>query len=48
MIELRLLELRNIEAGNPNNETIQKQIEYYEDFLESLDQKIAKIERVED
>lgn len=48
MIELRLLELRNIEAGNPNNETIQKQIEYYEDFLESLDQRIAKIERVED
>lgn len=48
MIELRLLELRNIEAGNANNETIQKQIEYYEDYLEAIDTKIAKIEKVED
>ena len=40
--------LRNIEAGNANNETIQKQIEYYEDYLEAIDTKIAKIEKVED
>lgn len=48
IIELRLLELRNIEAGNDNNVTIQKQIEYYEDLLESIDYKIAKIEKVDD
>lgn len=48
IIELRLLELRNMEAGNDNNGTIQKQIEYYEDYLESLEYKIAKIEKVDD
>jgi hypothetical protein len=47
MIELRLMELRNEEAGNPDNEQLKKQINYYEEELASIDAKIAKIESVD-
>lgn len=47
MVELRLMELRNLEAGNEDNEQLKKQIVYYEERLASMDAKIARLENVE-
>ena len=47
MVELRLMELRNLESGNEDNEQLKKQIVYYEEKLASMDAKIARLESVD-